>query len=333
MSIHAEVIPEYPLDWFTFLRNRAPASGLEIKSSRIIDLFFGLTEHDRRRVITTLKSVRIHITDPRLYTNEIDEALADIIPGREVAGFIARLDHAVRQTVETERRRMIARRMFRDSPSEQIKLKHRVFEYSTGMRINEALIPDDMLPFIRREAPKDFDFEPFERSKKNMVNVLSPTLSKSESVFADAADKMDEIVESGSQSVMLVAAQLAKILSNPHAFDIGDHQELEWIDSERDDVISQVTRGTYFGLRKPQPLVELESTNCVPLQAADFAAGIAREIWYRNSLPHLVRVFEYVKYNGKRISEADANGTEAKLRKLPSSSPASRRAAQAARIR
>ena len=36
----------------------------------------------------------------------------------------------------------------------------------------------------------------------------------------------------------------------------------------------------------------------MPIQAADIAATIARELWHRNNLPHLVRRFEYVTFNG-----------------------------------
>ena len=51
-------------------------------------------------------------------------------------------------------------------------------------------------------------------------------------------------------------------------------------------------------------LPELDSKESFFLQAADFAAGIAREIWSRNTLAHLVGAFDSVTYNGKRIYEA-----------------------------
>ena len=57
---------------------------------------------------------------------------------------------------------------------------------------------------------------------------------------------------------------------------------------------------------QPAPLPELDSRSSFLVQAADFAAGIAREIWSRNSLPHLVDTFDYVTYNGSRISESEA---------------------------
>lgn len=56
----------------------------------------------------------------------------------------------------------------------------------------------------------------------------------------------------------------------------------------------------------PEPLIEINSAESVPIQAADIAAGIARELWYRNTLVQLVEQFEYVTYNGQRLSEDNA---------------------------
>jgi hypothetical protein len=90
-----------------------------------------------------------------------------------------------------------------------------------------------------------------------------------------------------------------------HAFDKGDTQAVQWIASERDDVLSRIDRHR-VDLVQPAPLPELDSRDSFLIQAADFAAGLAREIWSRNSLPHLVDTFDYVTYNGRRISESEA---------------------------
>jgi hypothetical protein len=57
----------------------------------------------------------------------------------------------------------------------------------------------------------------------------------------------------------------------------------------------------------------------VPIQAADIAATIARELWHRNNLPHLVRRFEYVTFNGERLSEGRAEALEAVFTAIHSS--------------
>jgi hypothetical protein len=304
----------------------APDHAGELKSKVIVEVFFNLPEYERRKVLVTLKTVRIHVTDPRPYTREVNEALSDIMPGGDVPGFIKRLDKAQQDAAESERRRLIARRMLLDAPPQQIRLKHLVWEYQSGLRIRmtrrEPFIDEELMPYFEYEPPTDFDFTPFERSKKNIVNVLSSFLSKSESVFCEAMDNLEEIIECGVQSPLLVAFQLSRILSASHAFDRGITQEVQWIDGERRDVMARIDRHRIFPAQ-PGPLSELDSKESFLVQAADFAAGIAREVWRRNSLPHLTGAFEYVTYNGRRISETDAVAIASDFAKRKTGTPAS----------
>jgi hypothetical protein len=318
VSIHAQVIRELPLDWYFVLLQRAPSHAGELKSKIIVEVFFTLPDFERRRLLSTLKTVRMHITDPRPYAHHVDELLADIVPGGDVPGFIKRLDKARQQVAEHQRHKLIARRMLHDAPPEQIRLKHLAWEYHAGLRIKnwqrEPFIDGESMPYYEHEQPKEFDFTPFERRRKNVVNVLSAFLSKSESVFCEAVDGMDELIESGTQSPMSVTFQLFRMLSASHAFDKGDTQEVQWIDGERHDILRRIDRHGMF-LVQPAPLPELDSTSSFLIQAADFAAGIAREIWSRNSLPHLADTFDYVTYNGRRICESEAVTIAADLTK------------------
>lgn len=199
--------------------------------------------------------------------------------------------------------------MLRDAAPEQIRRKHLLWEYLGGLRIStvhlEPSIDEEHMAYFEERQPKEFDLKPFKRSRKNVVDVLSPFLSKSESVFCEAVDGMDEFIERGTQHPMLVVFQLFRILSESHTFDKGDTQEMQWIDGERHDVRRLIDP---YGMVPPQAarLTELDSKDSFLVQAADFAAGIARETWSRNSILHLVDTFDYVTYNGRRISETDA---------------------------
>jgi hypothetical protein len=309
VSIHAQVIRELPLDWYYALLRRAPSHTGELKSTVIVEVFFTLPESERRRVLGTLKAVRIHVTDPRPYTHDVDELLSDIVPGGDVHGFIERLDRAQQQVAENARRNLIARRMLRDAPPQQIKLKHLLWEYQAGLRISTSqrgrFIDTELMPYFEPPAPEEFDLAPFERGQKNAVNVLSAFLSKSESVFCEARDRMDKFIESGTQSPLSVAVELSTILSESHAFDKGDTREVKWIDGERHGVVRSIDRYEMVPYR-PAELSEVDSRGSFLGQAADFAVGIAREIWSRHSLPHLVDTYDYVTYNGRRISESEA---------------------------
>jgi hypothetical protein len=318
VSIHAQVIRELPLDWYYVLLQRAPSCAGELKSSVIVHVFFTLPDFERRKVLSTLRAVRVHVTDPRPYTHNVDKILSDMVPGGDVHGFIKRLDRAQQRVATYERRKLIARRMLRDAPPQQIRLKHLVWEYQAGLRISrlqrEPFVDEELMPYYEEKPPKEFDFAPFERSRKNVVNVLSAFLSKSESVFCEALDSMDEFIASGTHSPMLVTLQLSRILAGSHAFDKGDTQEVQWIDGERHDVLRRIDRRGMFPVQAA-PLSELDSTGSFLVQAADFAVGIAREIWSRNSLPHLVDTFDYVTYNGRRICESESVKIAADLAK------------------
>jgi len=302
VSIHAQVIRERSFDWFYTLRQRAPSGAGELKSPAIVDVFFALPEYERRKIWLTLKTVRIHITDPRPY---VRTDLSDLVQDGDVPRFIKRLDKAVQQAAERERGRLIAQKMWQDAPSQQINLKYLVWEYQLGLRISGPLCKPLVDEGIEAEPPKNFDLTLFERPSKNIVNVLSGFLSKSESVFCDALDSMGDIIERGTRSSSPAWHQISEILSTSHAFDKGDSKEVPWIVGERRDVMTRLDRHRIFHVQ-PGPLVELDSKESFLVQAADFAAGIARETWHRKSLAHLVGAFDYVTYNGKRISETEA---------------------------
>ena len=161
VSIHAQVMREPPPEWFYTLLRCAPRAldhAGELKSKIIVEVFFDLPEYERRKVLVTLRTARIHITDPRLYTHNVDEALSDMVPGGDVNGFIERLDKAQQRAAETERRRLIARRMLWDAPSQQIMLKHLAWEYQSGLRIRmtrrEPFIDKTLMPYFEEEPPE-----------------------------------------------------------------------------------------------------------------------------------------------------------------------------------
>jgi hypothetical protein len=308
VSIHAKVIRKQPLNWYYTLLQRAPNHTGELKSKRIVEVFFGLPEYERRKVLVTLKSVRIHITDPRPYERDVDAALTDMVPGGDVPRFVRHPKDA-RREAEDERRRLIALRMLQDGPPQRIRLKRLFWDPDAEVRMLvrrlDPAIDEELTPYFEEEPPWEFDFRPFERSRKSIVNVISGFLSKSGSVFSEAVGRADEIIEHSAQSPRLGAFHLCEILSAPHVFDKGDDQELRWIDGERRDVMMLIDRCGIFPFQ-PHRLAEVDSNDSFLVQAADFAAGIARETWHRASLRHLVGMFDYVTYNGRRICESEA---------------------------
>lgn len=244
----------------------------------------------------------MNITDPRPYIADLDQILGTIIPGVNAKEFLVRLRGAqkeVAERIQRESRRFVAGLILSDSPSERLIRKHRALTNSPG--ISRRLGPES-----RKRSPEaDFDFGVFEdgRSRLN-VNSVSVFVSKSGSVFYPALDELDEAVK----TVQWPATAwdfwgVDHALGQSHTFDDGNKKAVAWIDSKRADVRSRI--GFPLGSAM-KPLEVIDSRDSFFIQAADIAAGIVRVIWEQHTLAHVVRTFEYVTYNGKRIGESDA---------------------------
>lgn len=324
VSIHAQIIREHKISWYFFLKDRTPHNNGEFKD-QVVESFFGLAESDREKVFKTLRTVRIHIVDPRPYTVNVHDALQKHLPkGTTVSDFLKRLDASSRHLEHIRRVALehIATCILRDAPAERLKTEYQAWEYANGMSlipIDESVYLD--MPFKPAARPSQkFDLTPFEHRNANLLNDVSNFVSASASVFSPAIDKFRDAQEDCFLTAPMAGAWLVNSeLGQSHAFDEGHSHAVKWIESQRAEVLAQIDRrGHFYPAYLPQPLVELVSTESVPIQAADIAASIARELWHRNNLPHIVSRFEYVTFNGERLSDTRAQQYEAVFRGLPS---------------
>jgi len=304
VSIHAQIIREHQISWYFFLKDRTPHNRGEFKDAAI-RTFFSLAEPDREGVFKTLRTVRIHIVDPRPYAANLHEALKRHLPkGSTVSDFLNRLDKSTKNLEHFRHAaiRYVATRMLSDSPAERLKIEYQASECTNGL---------SLLPF-EVPAPRQFDLTPFEHRRARLLNDVANFISASASVFTPAIDEFRRAQDDYSFSSPMAAPWLiSSALGHSHAFDEGHSHALRWIEEQRVNVLSQLDRHRHFYPEYlPRPLLELISTESVPIQAADIAASIARELWRRNNLPHLVRRFEYVTFNGERLSEARAEQYE-----------------------
>lgn len=93
-----------------------------------------------------------------------------------------------------------------------------------------------------------------------------------------------------------------------HAFDKGNRPHINLLEQSRQSMIDELSANErfYAAIGRPTGFVELESKNSQYVQAADFAAGIASDIFASRKLIGVVERFEYVTFNGERVSRADA---------------------------
>jgi hypothetical protein len=80
---------------------------------------------------------------------------------------------------------------------------------------------------------------------------------------------------------------------------------LDFVKEQRSQVLAELIPFSWSMLQQKE-LAEVNSADSREIQAADIAAGIARELWYRAGLVNLARHFDYVLLNGMRLSETSA---------------------------
>jgi hypothetical protein len=319
VSIHAQIIREHPIHWFFFLKNRTPHVDGEFKDFAV-RTFFDLAESEREKAFKTLTTVRIHIVDPRPYTLSFHDIIRSHLPkGTNVTDFLRRLDKETEhlQAPRELALKHVAASMLRDGAAHRLRLQYRAWECATQFDLD-----DDpwFRPAKSREELEDVvDLSPFEHSNSNILTDVANFLSASASVFSPVLDAFEEALADDSFASPLAGPWLlGSGLSQPHAFDEGHSDRLKWIEGQRHSLLLELDRRREFypSYFIPEPLQELISTESVPIQAADIAASLAREIWKRSSLVQLVRRFEYVTYNGERLSEIRAAMHEINLREL-----------------
>jgi hypothetical protein len=173
--------------------------------------------------------------------------------------------------------------------------------------VGRSAYTDTDLP-VQPEPERAFDFTPFQHKKASLLNDVANFSSASASVFSSAIDRFDEArTDDLFASPMAGPYLINNALGCSHAFDEGNCRAVKWIEERRADVLAQTDReNRFYPAFLPAPLQELQSGDSIPIQAADIAASIARELWHRNNLPYLLLHFDYVTYNGERLSEDQA---------------------------
>jgi hypothetical protein len=79
VSIQAQILSDEPMPWFRVVAQRIPDHWGEPKSILGDNVFFSMSERERREILRTLRRVRIHITDPRTYYDVSTGSLTSVV--------------------------------------------------------------------------------------------------------------------------------------------------------------------------------------------------------------------------------------------------------------
>jgi hypothetical protein len=309
VSIHAQLLRDDLHLWYFALKSRVPQHLQEFKSEAI-ETFFAISEAEREGIFRTLQKVRLHITDPRPYMADIEDAITKTLPkGISFRDFLRRYDDSTQHLNHIREKTLnhIAYRMLDDAPAQ--RLRNRVIALERAVHASAILAADEAeemgIKTVSEPQSFDYDLKPFQHPNASVLKDVAKFVSASASVFTPAIDRFDDACRDVYiYSPMAAPYLLNHALSPSHAFDEGNEKSIKWIEEQRTSVLTGIDRSRQFYYdQPPEALQALVSEKSVPIQVADIAAGIARELWSRNSLVHLVRRFVYITYNGQRLSE------------------------------
>lgn len=313
--INAQVDRGVPLDWFQKLLAFFPDISGELKSAVVVAKFKDLPIGTRDRIWHSLHRVRIHIVDPRPHYRQIDHIIRrswkdDSAPARlrEMAAEGSPTAHFVL----AKRRELVANSILRDSTAARVQW--------LGRALSDPLFAVDLpepLSFLgrsRRESARLVTLEDFRRSgERDVVRNVASWAAKAAAAFhatLDAARSPDEddVMTYRFDFGHSMRRRMSQTLLPQHAFDKGNRPHIDLLEQSRQSMIDELSANDHFYrvIGSRPGFVELESKESYYVQAADIAAGIASDVYASRKLIGVVERFEYVTFNGERVSRADA---------------------------
>jgi hypothetical protein len=321
VSINGQVIREGDsLKWFRDLVRLYPNDNPETKSVRILEDFRTYPQEFRDRTWVGMKKVRIHIVDSLPYQTDYKKILANVFKGDELRKMVerdARRGDEFAKYIRTKMDETVTEWIIMDSTSHRLR----------DMMANDY--PRGSLSFYLRpitpRRPRSVDLKPFRTKVSSMTSKAVKVASKAASVFTPAMDRLEPIRHLGESYSQY---EVHNTLRDSHAFDEGDDKALKWIDDERKDIggrdwmpYEQTSSSdwmpdgvpeyvddfdesySHFAYGKLYPVKSHESEY---IQAADIAAGFARDAYEKYSVVAVAEQFEYVTINGERVTQDNA---------------------------
>lgn len=302
VSITGQVIRERSLNWYYDLLKYFPDVPGELKSEGVVARFNSMPLRTRDEIWSQLRHVRIHIVDPRPYRDQTENLLreswrdkhAPVLLQRAVAEGQPWAKQLAKMMAE-----LVAESIVRDSPAA------RVLEFSRLIR--DELIFSEV--DLRGTSPI-IPVHRFGSANRALVDKATRWAAKSSAVFQPVLDTLNE--SGGGDPFLPFATERAtrmrmlRRMEPTHAFDAGDDQQLRLLEEARQNVLSELTVDGPLFMKPKRGITKVASENSYFIQAADFASGIASNIYTFYGLLGVVSKFEYVTYNGRRVSQAEA---------------------------
>jgi len=301
--INAQVFPGTSLDWYYRVLQLCASIPGELKSADVWLRFRTLNGENKDRIWAGLSKVRIHIIDPRPYRKSFNNIVKKMLACDDPATFLQRQRAAndpraiwlsVRSQVFT------AERILNDSVGVRV---HNVSKFLSGGLFHVA--------GTRDAEDQVLDLSEFGNEAKPLVGTVSAWAAKSAATFHEALDCFVNVdPETRFFSDDIIKKRMRARVLDTHAFDKGHQTHIELLESARDNILTNLSEPTLDGRGEAnpaaKPYLETDSKASYFVQAGDIAAGVASKLLETENLVAVVTSFEYVTYNGNRLSVSDA---------------------------
>lgn len=317
VSIHGQVIKDLPLAWYYDLRKLHPDKTGEVKSEAILNDFHNLPREFRNKIWAGMKQVVINIVDSLSYQTDIKRIFGEVYKNDKIHELLrqnAKQGDKFSRNILKRMDETVTKWIIQDSPPERLKrsMRPRHTPYSLAFYMNRR---------FNQTYHDDVDLKPFEAKKSSMTSKAVKYAAKSASVFNPARDEINPMLMFQPDS--WAHYNVRRKLRDSHAFDRGDDQSIKWIDSQRKEI---GRGGPYdYGYNYEDegddgfgygPLHSIPSDTSSYTQAADIAAGFARQDYERHGIVAVAERFDYVTLNGERITQNNAEEKFELWRKL-----------------
>jgi len=310
VSINGQVIRDADsLKWFRDLVKLYPNDSPENKSVRILQDFRSYPQEFRQRIWHGMKKVRVHVVDSLPYQLDYKKILDNIFKADELRKMLdrdARNGDGFAKYLKRQMDETVGEWIIQDSTSHRL---HDMMENPYG----PGSIPFFLRPVEPRPRYRPVDLTVFRKRKSSITGQTVKAVSKAASVFTTVMDQLSPMAHL-DQSWRRYEVHNA--LRDWHAFDEGDDRSLRWIENERKEIgrarfagvpeyIDDFSYETYSEAAYGK-LYSVASHESEYVQAADIAAGFAREAYEKYGIVEVAEKFEYVTINGERITQNNA---------------------------
>ena len=302
VAIEGTAPREMNLEWFYTLIHRYTHIPKELKSEVILKGFHTQPIRVQQAVCAGMKQVLIHITDT--------------LPHERRAQSIVQTSAGRRVDLETLHKRAAAgdaasqtfvkfiTQFVSDYVAKGVQLDSSVSRFGDLMEALDGFGGYGFSKHLGGAWRPSIDFTPIMKSKnpKQTIRDLVKSTTKGDAIFATATN---DVLASAIGPGFMMKEFAFRSVSQSRAFDDGNKPSIDWLESARKTSVEAMF--PYQGRsRLMGKLHRVDSKGSYFTQIGDIAAGFASQLYERHGLIEVVRRFEFVSFNGARVSEDKA---------------------------